>query len=121
MLASGMSYQPFGAVEAMVLGNGLTVANDRGEDGRLKRRRLSNATTSTALSDLAYVYDPDGNVASIDDAVVPDRSAIYGYDSMGRLNLMVSAGSARSRATIPILVLKWYCMPATGRLSHAII
>ena len=44
----------------------------------------------TRLSDLAYGYDPGGNVTSIDDGVTPERSAIYGYDSMGRMNMMVA-------------------------------
>ena len=84
-LAGNMSYQPFGAVESMSLGNGSSVANDRGLDGRLKARRLTNASSKatpvgTKYSDLSYIHDPDGNVASIDDHVTPARSAIYGYD-----------------------------------------
>ena len=46
------------------------------------------------LSDLSYIHDPDGNVGSIDDHVTPARSAIYGYDAMGRMNMMVAEGSA---------------------------
>jgi RHS repeat-associated protein len=93
-LASNMTYQPFGAVETVALGNGLTAANERGLDGRLKRRRLTSVTTGTGLSDLSYIHDPDGNVGSIDDHVTPARSAIYGYDAMGRMNMMVAEGSA---------------------------
>ena len=99
-LASNMSYQPFGAVESMALGNGLTATNERGLDGRLKRRRLTSVTTGTALADLSYVHDPDGNVASIDDHVSPARSAIYGYDAMGRLNMMVAEGSASNASYV---------------------
>ena len=93
-VAAGLTYQPFGAVETMSLTNGLAVTNERGLDGRLKARRLTNSSTSTTLSDLRYVHDPDGNVASIDDHVTPARSAIYGYDAMGRMNMMVAEGSA---------------------------
>ncbi len=94
-LASNMSYQPFGVVESMALGNGLAVANDRGLDGRLRARTLVNASSGatpigTRLSDLGYGYDPGGNVTSIDDGVMPERSAIYGYDAMGRMNMMVA-------------------------------
>jgi RHS repeat-associated protein len=89
-----MTYQPFGAVETVALGNGLTAANERGLDGRLKRRRLTSVTTGTAFSDLSYIHDPDGNVGSIDDHVTPARSAIYGYDAMGRMNMMVAEGAA---------------------------
>jgi RHS repeat-associated protein len=93
-VASNMTYQPFSAVETVALGNGLSVTNERSLDGRLKTRRLTNTATSTALSALSYVYDPDGNVASIDDAVIPERSAVYGYDAMGRMNMMVAEGAA---------------------------
>lgn len=97
-VASGMTYQPFGTVESLALGNGLTVANDWRLDGRLKARRLTQAGPGgVSLSDLSYVYDPDGNVTSIDDAVLPARSAIYGYDSMGRLNLTVANGPGGSQ------------------------
>jgi hypothetical protein len=70
-LVNAATYQPFGVVETMSLGNGLVAANDRALDGR-----LSNATTNAKLADLAYVYDPDGNVSAIDDAVTPDRSSV---------------------------------------------
>lgn len=93
-LATGLGYQPFGSVETMTLGNGLVATNDHGLDGRLKSRSLVNPSTSTALSNLSYVYDPDGNVTSIDDAVTPERSAIYGYDPVGRLSMTVAEGSA---------------------------
>lgn len=97
-LATGMTYQPFGAVEDLTLGNSLIVENDRGLDGRLKVRRLTQTGIGgTTLSDLSYVHDSDGNVTSIDDAVLPERSAIYGYDSMGRLNLTVANGSGGSQ------------------------
>ncbi|VAV97660.1 hypothetical protein MNBD_ALPHA04-538, partial [hydrothermal vent metagenome] len=95
-LTSGMTYRPFGAVESVSMGNGLLVSNDRGLDGRLKARRLG-AVGAAALSDLSYVYDPDGNVTSIDDAVLPERSTIYGYDSMGRLNMTVAGGAGGSQ------------------------
>lgn len=93
-LASGMSYQPFGAIESMALGNGTASANSWGSDGRLKTRSLTRVTTAEKLSDLSYVHDPEGNVAAIDDKVMPARSAIYGYDEMGRLNMTVAEGSA---------------------------
>ena len=97
-LASNMTYQPFGAVETMALGNGLITANERGLDGRLRGRRLTNASSAaspvgTKLSDISYGYDPDGNVTSMEDKVTPARSSLYGYDAASRVNLMVAEGS----------------------------
>ena len=92
-LASNMTYQPFGAVETITLGNGLIAANDRGIDARLKARRLTRVATGAKLSDIAYGYDPDGNVTSIDDRVTPARSSLYGYDAAGRVNLTVGEGT----------------------------
>ncbi len=43
-----MTYQPFGNAETMTLGNGLIAANDRGLDGRLKARRLTNASSASS-------------------------------------------------------------------------
>jgi RHS repeat-associated protein len=96
-LASSLSYDPFGPVTIMALGNGLNVANDRGIDGRLSARRLTRVVTGEKLSDLTYRYDPDGNIGGIDDAVVPERSALYGYDSAGRLTLTVAEGAATAQ------------------------
>jgi YD repeat-containing protein len=73
---AGASYDPFGTIASASLGNGLTAANDRGLDGRLKVRRLTNNSTAMHLSHLSYVYDPDGNVTAIDDGVNPECSAI---------------------------------------------
>jgi hypothetical protein len=45
-----MTYDPFGALTGMNLGNGLTAANAWGLDGRLKTRRLTSGTGATAQS-----------------------------------------------------------------------
>ena len=116
-LASNMSYQPFGAIESMVLGNGTSSASERGLDGRLKRRRLTSVTTGTALSDLSYVHDPDGNVGSIDDHVAPARSAIYGYDAMGRMNMMVADPGSGSGAGGSASIASYTTTTGTNQLA----
>ena len=106
-LASGLAYEPFGAVKAMTLGNGLAVTNgwsDPGSgsgagDGRLASRRLYRSSDNASLSDLAYSYDADGNIASIADQVNASGSVLYGYDSMGRLTLTaVDGGGAGAQS-----------------------
>jgi RHS repeat-associated protein len=100
VVANGFDYEPFGAVKAMALGNGLGVANDWGDDGRLASRRLYRVSGGTNLSYLSYRYDADGNIAAINDNVTPANSVLYGYDSMGRLSLTAvdGGGGAESYA-----------------------
>ena len=87
VIASGHAYEPFGPVKAMTLGNGLSVANDWGNDGRLASRRLYRTSGGTDLSSLAYAYDADDNVAAIYDRLNDTNSLYYGYDANGRLKL----------------------------------
>jgi RHS repeat-associated protein len=99
VVASGHGYEPFGAVAAMTLGNGLAVENAWGSDGLLASRRLFEVSSGTSLSHLSYRYDADGNLSAIDDQVTPANSAIYGYDEVGRLTLAVAdGGSAGSQS-----------------------
>ncbi len=99
VLADDFTYEPFGPVAAMNLGNGLSVANERRNDGRLASRRLFETVGGTNLSYLIYGYDADGNIASISDEVDNANSIIYGYDAMDRLSLAVmSAGGASAES-----------------------
>ncbi|MEL6215789.1 MAG: RHS repeat protein, partial [Pseudomonadota bacterium] len=98
-VASNHQYQPFGPVKSMALANGLTVANDWDTDGRLSARRLTNTQSGTDLSSLAYRRDEVGRIAAIADFVDPTRSALYGYDEVGRLTLAVSDGVSTSAET----------------------
>ena len=106
-LASGLAYEPFGAVKGLTLGNGLAVTNGWGDpgsgsgagDGRLAARRLYRTSDNASLSDLAYSYDADGNIAGITDQVNASGSVLYGYDSMGRLTLTaVDGGGAGAQS-----------------------
>jgi RHS repeat-associated protein len=87
VLASDISYEPFGSVKAMALGNGLLVANDWGNDGRLASRRLYRTSGGANLSWLAYGYDANDNIGAIRDLIDDSNSAYYGYDANDRLTL----------------------------------
>ncbi len=84
-LASNMRYEPFGPLAAASLGNGLRVANDWGNDGRLAVRRLFRASDNVNLSRLAYDFDADDNIVRIRDLLDPARSQVYAYDEAGRI------------------------------------
>lgn len=80
-----MTYEPFGSVETIALGNGLSVATDWGNDGQLASRRLYVTTSGVNLSWLSYSYDGDENIGAIRDLVDDSTSAYYGYDTNDRL------------------------------------
>jgi len=86
-------------MKAMQLGNGLAVANDWGNAGRLASRRLYRTADGTNLSWLTYGYDPNDNFASIVDQLDSTRSAYYGYDVNDRLAMTVSTAATVTPAT----------------------
>ena len=75
VLADSIAYEPFGSVKAMRLGNGLSAANDWGNDGRLAARRLYRTATGTNLSWLTYGYDANDNITNIADRIDDSRFA----------------------------------------------
>lgn len=89
-VASGHQYEAFGPVKSMALGNGLQVANDWGDDGRLAARKLSPTSGGGDLSHLVYGRDQVGRISAIADQVSPQNSVLYGYDKVGRLTMAVS-------------------------------
>ncbi|WP_379554153.1 RHS repeat-associated core domain-containing protein [Qipengyuania sp. DGS5-3] len=93
-VANGHTYEPFGPVTGMQLGNGLAVANDRGNDGRLASRRLYRISDNTSLSHLTYRYTAEDYIGGITDELNPANSQLMGYDANGRLNLSVISGQA---------------------------
>jgi len=96
ILASAITYEPFGSLLSATLGNGLTMAQSWGNDGRLASKRLYNTASGTNLSLLTYGYDNDDNITSIADGVDATRSVTYSYDPVNRLTQSVLAsGSIR--------------------------
>ena len=114
----------------MTLGNGLAVTNAWGDpatgsvtgDGRLAARRLYRTSDNASLSDLAYSYDADGNIASITDQVNASGSVLYGYDSMGRLTLTAIDGGGAGAQSYRLLVIRApYCLqPVLARCADRV-
>ena len=80
----------------MTLGNGLSVANDWGNDGRLASRRLYNTSAGTNLSWLGYSQDANDNLGSIRDLTDETKSVYYGFDANDRMSLV-----SQAVATVP--------------------
>lgn len=96
-VASGLTYEPFGAVTSITLGNGLKATNDWGNDGRLATRRLQRVSNGSNLSLLAYSYDNDDNIVSITDGVTSSQTQSYAYDAAGRMNRIDTASGTYKR------------------------
>ncbi len=98
VLASNITYEPFGSLLSATLGNGLTMTQGWGNDGRLSSKRLYATASGTNLSLLTYGYDNDDNITSIADGVDPTRSVTFAYDPVNRLTQSVAAsGSVRQQ------------------------
>jgi len=73
----------------MTLDNGLSVANDWDNDGRLASRRLYQTSGGTNLSYLSYPYDANDNIGAIRDDRVAMTSGTgtrrFVYDADGRV------------------------------------
>ncbi|WP_339545650.1 RHS repeat-associated core domain-containing protein [Pseudomonas sp. RA_35y_Pfl2_P32] len=92
-LVNTLQYNADGQAEREVAGNGvMTTLEYNAQDGRLTRLQAKRGIE--ALQDLRYVYDPKGNVSSIEDAALPIRFfanqriepiSWYWYDSLGQL------------------------------------
>lgn len=98
-LATGISYEPFGPVKAMTLGNGLRSVTDWGNDGRLASRRLFKSADGSNLSRLSYAYDADDNIVRINDLVDPAKTQKYAYDAAGRVSRIDTASGAIQRTS----------------------
>lgn len=96
-LASGITYEPMGSMLTATYGNGLSLSQSWGNDGRLASRRLFPTAGGGDVSALTYGYDNDDNIVSIADGVDPNRSITFGYDTVGRLNQSVAASGSLRR------------------------
>lgn len=93
VLATDITYEPFGPLKSADLGNGLKLSQDWGSDRRLASKRLATAGGSDVWH-LSYAYDNDDNIISITDLVNAANSRSFGYDSVDRLvRVDGSAGS----------------------------
>ncbi|MFL1527305.1 RHS repeat-associated core domain-containing protein [Pseudomonas sp. O230] len=94
LLVSNLHYTATGQIESETAGNGVITRHHYDEaDGRLTQLSAHKAD-GTPLQDLNYLYDPVGNVLSIEDAAQPIRYfnnqriepiKTYQYDTLNQL------------------------------------
>jgi len=83
VLASSVTYAPFGPLTGLVYGNGLTRTVMYDKDYRIDR--LITAADSPAVQDLAYSHNPVNNITAIADNLAAGNSQNFAYDSDYRL------------------------------------
>jgi RHS repeat-associated protein len=79
LIASDIAYLPFGPRRSMLRGNGISETRAHDLEYRL------TALSSGPDLDLAYTYDPAGNLTSIDDLAQSVRRQAFAYDGLHRL------------------------------------
>jgi len=78
VLASDMSYLPFGPMENITYGNGTVINNTFDTDYRL-------TDTSDNLQVSNYQYDITDNISTITDSAITEHNQTFGYDNINRL------------------------------------
>ncbi len=95
LLASSITYEPFGPVHGFNYGDGLTApvqtyTRNRDQDGRIASYTLNNGRTMSIL------YDASSQIVTVSDSTSPLNPANYGYDPMSRLNSYTQGTAGQS-------------------------
>ena len=80
IIAIDIQYHPFGPIQSMTLGNGLTTNNTFDQD-----YRLTDAVTSNNVSSLAFSLDLANNITAITNNNDSTRNQSFNYDNLDRL------------------------------------
>ena len=79
-IVSSTSYEPFGPLSSLTYGNGVVFNYLRRMDYRI------TDIDAAGIADKVYMYDPAGNIESIDDGIDLTLSQLYGHDALNRLS-----------------------------------
>lgn len=82
-IAGDVTYLPFGPMESLTFGNGLTVTYGYDQDYRLTD--IDTGGGVAAVQDLTLGYDGRDNITAITDNLDPARDQGFGYDALSRL------------------------------------
>lgn len=78
-IATKIAYKPFGGLNALTFGNGISLTNKYDQ-----QYRLTNLNAQ-GIQNLSYSYDKDGNVTVVTDNLDVSKIKTYGYDPLDRL------------------------------------
>jgi len=94
-LASAMTYDAFGPLTSVTLGNGLSIKQSFGSDDRLYARALTGPVGG--LWSKTYAYDNDDNITGIADTLKTSSSTSLQYDALSRLTRATGQVNASAR------------------------
>src|SRR5262245_50417006 len=88
--ASGLTYNVFGQIKQMTLGNGAVTSYDYYGDGgpavnSYRLWRIQTLKSGNTLLNLQYGYDSVGNVKTLTDTVNANQIQSFSYDALDRL------------------------------------
>jgi RHS repeat-associated protein len=84
-LASGVAYEPFGALSSLTYGNGLALSKSFTEDYLINTLVVQDASTSTVVVNRSYAFGDSVNITAIADNLNSARSETYTYTASNRL------------------------------------
>lgn len=101
-IATGSTYEPFGPLNGMLFGNGLSLTEGWDEDYHLSSIITQNG--SNMVQNLSYADDPDGNIQTITDNIGGESmwSQSFGYDPVNRLASATGGYGSQSYTYDPV-------------------
>ncbi len=84
-LASNVAYQPFGPLQGLSFGNGLTLAKTVTQDYDLSTLKVQDPTTLATIVDRSFARTDLVNLTGITEAAVSGRNETYTYTPTNRL------------------------------------
>lgn len=89
VLASNISYRPFGPAQSLLYGNNASHTRQFDQDGRITAYTLGSNTIQIS-------YDAAGRIASASDTAAPTNLQNYAYDTASRLTAYTGTASSQS-------------------------
>jgi YD repeat-containing protein len=95
ILASSVTYEPFGGVHSFNFGDGVTApvqsyTRNRDQDGRIASYTLNGGSRT-----LSILYDAASQISTVSDSQNPTNPANYAYDPMSRLNSYLQGATSQ--------------------------
>ncbi|MBN7135132.1 hypothetical protein A7A76_10215 [Lysobacter enzymogenes] len=82
-VATGIYYQPFGAIAGWTYGNGLARRYNYDQDGQVFG--ISAGDAQQVVQSLTFARDPSGRINAVTNGVDAGMNQTFGYDELGRL------------------------------------